>query len=78
MRTWRARKADKIKGYAVYYIPNEKYIGMSKDVYGRMRKHKHLGKDIEGYKVLCTFKNPKIAHLIETLLHLIGYNGFRP
>jgi hypothetical protein len=43
-----------------------------------MSKHKHLGKIIDGWEVLMCFENPIRAHLMETQLHLMGYNGYRP
>jgi hypothetical protein len=51
---------------------------MSNDIHSRMSKHKHLGKIIDGWEVLMCFENPIRAHLMETQLHLMGYNGYRP
>ena len=65
-------------GYTVYYIPEEHYVGMTSNPRYRMSKHKHLGKIIDGWEVLCSFENPILAHLMETRLHLMGYNGYRP
>ena len=77
-KDWQQMKANEYPGYSVYYIPEEHYVGMSKNVYSRMIKHKHLGKIIDGYEVLQSFENPIAAHLMETQLHLMGYHGYRP
>ena len=65
-------------GYSVYYIPEEHYVGMSNNPKYRIAKHKHLGKITEGWEILFSFENPILAHLMETKLHLMGYNGYRP
>ena len=72
------RRRDKYPGYTVYYIPEEHYVGISNNPINRMSKHKHLGKIIDGWEVLYSFENPILAHLMETRLHLMGYNGYRP
>jgi hypothetical protein len=77
-KAYREKRANEYPGYAVYYIPEEHYVGMSNDIYSRMSKHKHLGKIIDGWEVLICFENPIRAHLMETQLHLMGYNGYRP
>ena len=77
-RDYQQMRADEYPGYSVYYIPEEHYVGMSKNVYGRINKHRHLGKIVDGYEVLQSFENPIAAHLMETRLHLMGYNGYRP
>ena len=38
------------------------------------KKH---NRDITGYRVIFATKNKKIAHLVETLFHMVGFNGFR-
>jgi hypothetical protein len=77
-KVYQELRSNDYPGYAVYYIPEEHYIGMSKNVYNRMLKHKHLGKIIDGWEVLMCFENPIRAHLMETQFHLMGYNGYRP
>ncbi len=76
-KAYQKMKAKEYPGYSVYYLPEEHYIGMSKNVYSRIIKHRHLGKIVEGYEVLLSFDNPIEAHLMETRLHLMGYNGYR-
>lgn len=77
-KDYQEMRANDYTGYSVYYIPEEHYIGMSKNVYSRMIKHKHLGKIIDGWEVIHSFENPIRAHLMETQFHLMGYNGYRP
>jgi hypothetical protein len=50
---------------------------MSKNVYARINKHRHLGRIVDNYEVLQSFENPILAHLMETRLHLMGYSGYR-
>ena len=75
---WQQKQADKYPGYGVYYLPEEHYVGMSVNIPNRMLKHKHLGRSTAGWELLCSFENPIEAHLMETRLHLMGYNGYRP
>jgi hypothetical protein len=64
--------------YIIYYLPKEKYVGMTFNLKRRITAHeKQHKRDVTGYRVLMTTKNGKIAHIIETFLHLIGFNGFR-
>jgi len=72
------KRANEYPGYSVYYMPEEHYVGLSKNVYSRINKHRCLGKITTGYEVLMSFENPIEAHMLETTLHLMGYNGYRP
>lgn len=76
-KAWQQAKADEIPGYAVYVLPEEHYVGMTKNVYNRICKHKHKGKNVDGWKVLTCFEDPVEAHIYETQLHWMGFNGFR-
>tara|TARA_R110000744_G_scaffold104800_4_gene200531 strand:- start:489 stop:866 length:378 start_codon:yes stop_codon:yes gene_type:complete len=71
----RNEKGDHI--YTVYYLPEEHYAGMTKDLLRRISSHKKLGKIVDGYEIVGQFENPKVAHLMETKLHIMGYNGFQ-
>ena len=79
------RKKDKEKrdariaseGTAVYYLPEEHYIGLTNDIMQRMRDHKRYGRITEGYEILCYFERRVDAHLLETMFHVRDYNGFR-
>jgi hypothetical protein len=77
-KNYRKQKENTYPGYSVYYIPEEHYVGMSKNVEIRIQKHSALGKITDGWEVIQSFENPIRAHLMETQLHLIGYNGYRP
>ena len=63
--------------YVVYYLPKHRYVGMTKNYKKRIQKHGFKGKDIEGHFALFVTKSKKIAHIVESLLHLVGFNGFR-
>ena len=43
----RNEKGDHI--YTVYYLPEEHYAGMTKDLLRRISSHKKLGKIVDGY-----------------------------
>lgn len=80
-------KADNVKfkkkylnetnGYAVYYLPEEHYVGFTNSIRSRMNDHKKRGKCIDGYEILCICESPIDAHLYETMFHQRGYNGFQ-
>jgi len=70
------RDADGNFIYTVYYLPEEHYVGMTKDIDNRIKDHNKKGKITEGYEIVGRFKDPKMAHLMETRLHLMGYYGF--
>ena len=76
-KKWQQSKAEEYPGYAVYILPKEHYVGMTKNVYNRMIKHKHKGKNIDDWRLIKCFQNPVEAHLLETKFHLMGFNGFR-
>lgn len=63
--------------FSVYMLPKEHYVGMTRNVTKRMQKHRKRGRDTEGNKVLFTTKKAKLAHIVESFYHLVGYNGFR-
>ena len=64
-------------GYAVYYLPEEHYIGFTNNVRGRMYKHSQKRRITVGYEIIGVYECPIQAHLTETLFHLMGYNGFQ-
>jgi hypothetical protein len=64
-------------GYtAVYYLPEEHYVGITLNVKARMNKHKNEGRISDGYEILGWFERSVDAHLFETLLHVRGYRGY--
>lgn len=76
-KAFQEKKAAEYPGYAIYLLPEEHYVGMSKNVYNRMLKHKHRGKNTDGWKVITCFEDPMEAHIYETKLHMMGFKGFR-
>jgi hypothetical protein len=71
-------KYKKYKGrYVLYYLPKENYVGMTKNYIKRIRDHHARGKNTDNGMILISSKNKKIIHVLETVLHLIGFKGFR-
>ena len=64
--------------YIVYYLPKHRYVGMTMNIKRRINQHTtNENRDVEGYRVILSTKSKRIAHLAETFLHIIGFNGFR-
>lgn len=63
--------------YILYYLPKERYIGMTKNFTKRKQKHRKSGKDVRWAFVVMKTRKVKLAHLVETLFHMLGFNGFR-
>jgi len=63
--------------FILYYLPKERYIGMTKNFSRRIKRHKENGKNIEWAFIVVKTRHMKLAHLLETLLHMVGFNGFR-
>jgi hypothetical protein len=91
-KLYRAKNPDKVKennnkyrgmyikdtgGYAVYYLPEEHYVGFTNSIKNRIREHSKKNKIVDGYEVIAVFESPIDAHLFETMLHQRGYNGFQ-
>ena len=73
---WR-KKSESDGLFSVYYLPEEHYVGITGCVWQRMRDHRNKGKKItEGYEIIAKFERAVDAHLMETLFHVRGYNGF--
>lgn len=70
---WHTGKDGKFR---VYILHRENYAGMSAKIFDRMIQHEDRGKYIEDMEVVGIFDNPIEAHLLETQLHLEGYEGF--
>lgn len=62
--------------FSVYYLPEEHYIGMTNNIKRRIKYHEYSGRITDDFEVLATFKRQVDAHLFETLLHSMDYNGF--
>ena len=69
-------KPTKDPYYTVYYLPEHHYVGMTNYLKRRMKEHKQKGKIIEGYEVVGRYNTAIQAHLYETMLHAMGYEGF--
>lgn len=63
--------------FLLYYLPKERYVGMTKNFTKRKKRHKEKGKNVKYAFILLKTKKMKLAHLAETLLHMLGFNGFR-
>ena len=63
--------------FLVYYLPKERYIGMTKNFKKRVTKHKETGKNTKYAFIVLKTKHMKLAHLVETMFHMIGFRGFR-
>ena len=63
--------------FFVYYLPKERYIGMTKNFNKRIKKHEGRGKNIKYAFIVVSTKHMKLAHLVETMFHMLGFNGFR-
>jgi hypothetical protein len=73
----RKKYLDKLDGYFyVYYLPEEHYVGMTNNVHRRIKYHDYSGKIVDNYEILARFKRQVDAHLFETILHTLDYNGF--
>jgi hypothetical protein len=62
--------------YSVYFLPNENYVGYTNNLKSRMNDHKKNGKDITDFKIIGKYDTAVKAHLVETLFHFIGLEGF--
>lgn len=63
--------------YVVYYLPKHNYVGMTKHYSKRIKRHRSNKKDTSGHTAILITRSQKIAHLVESLLHLFGFKGFR-
>ena len=84
-KTWREKNPDYwVKRYltskdgffSLYYLPEEHYIGITDCVKRRIDHHSANGKITEGYEVIAKFERSVDAHLLETMFHMRGYNGY--
>ena len=65
------------KTYYVYYLPQHHYIGMTKHLKQRMHLHYHSDRFVNDFEIVGEYKTAVEAHLVETQLHYMGYEGFR-
>jgi hypothetical protein len=76
-RKYRKIYKELTNGYAVYYLPEEHYVGFTNCVKQRVIDHRKSGKIVDGIEVIATFERAVDAHWFETLLHQREYNGFQ-
>tara|TARA_R110000796_G_scaffold1210_1_gene4772 strand:+ start:51 stop:410 length:360 start_codon:yes stop_codon:yes gene_type:complete len=70
---------DSYKGdYLVYYLPKHNYIGVTNQLYHRLRHHKSVNRDVSNCVTIKTFKDKKNALSVERFYHSIGYEGINP
>lgn len=62
--------------YRVYILPKSNYAGMTYRIWERMNQHETKGRYVDDMEIVGVFDNPIEAHLLETQLHLEGYEGF--
>ena len=72
-----SRRKAKSHFFLLYYLPEEHYIGITNHINTRMSDHRKVGKITEGYEIIGQFERAVDAHLVETMFHMRGYNGFR-
>ncbi len=73
----RYNNASRTDHTALYYLPEEHYVGLSNNLRRRLAKHKRMGKITDGYEVIGYFERHVDAHYLETLFHMRGYNGYQ-
>ena len=70
---------DSYKGvYVLYYLPRHNYIGVTNQIYHRLRHHKASERDVANCVTIKSFKDKKEAILAERFYHSIGYKGANP
>ena len=63
--------------YTVYYLPEHHYVGMTNALRNRLQEHRSRNNRLtEGYEIIGIYERAVDAHLTETRLHAMGYNGF--
>lgn len=69
------REEYKLDYWEVYYLPEEHYVGISKNTRRRMSQHKGKGRITTGYDIIARFDRAVDAVWFESLFHQRGYNG---
>ena len=68
--------SNKSKECHVYLLPEENYVGVTKNLRYRMYVHKNTDKrNVKNMRVLHSTTNESDAFELENLLHDIGYEG---
>ncbi len=70
------RYYSKKHDYVVYLMPDDNYVGVTTNLAKRMATHKcHYGRNTDGVRVLCEFKDKESARELEDFIHSLGYAG---
>ena len=73
----RAAKKDGL--YTVYFLPKENYVGMTANIYERLRYHKSVkNRFVEDVEIFGKYETKEEAIRTESELHNIGYLGEHP
>ena len=70
------RKRLDANGWYVYYIPSDHYCGLTNDLPRRRSWHKHMGTDVEGFRVLYHSMDKSSAAYHEAMFQgVLGIHG---
>ena len=62
--------------YTVYYLPEEHYVGITNQLYVRVKNHRSKGRNVEGHRILFTCETKREALDIERKFHdVLSFNG---
>ena len=63
--------------YTVYYLPEHHYVGMTNALKNRLQEHRSKNNRLtDGVEIIGIYEKAVEAHITETMLHAMGYNGF--
>ena len=70
------RMKHRMDHYAVYYLPEENYVGLTNRMEQRIKEHNRQGKNVENWRVLYCSEDKKEAAYHEALYHsVLGMEG---
>ena len=75
-REWRQKQKD--EKWSIYLLPNEMYVGQTRNIKNRMRTHINNHNNIDDYIILNTADSLESALEIEKIYHDMGFNGRHP
>ena len=71
--TWRQKQIS--RGYFVYLLPEENYVGATSFPEARKIDHNYRGRNTDGMRILSKFDTADEAYELESFLHDLGYEG---
>lgn len=88
-KQWREDNAEYVKQYKkefrlqqkdglhhVYYLPQHNYVGVTDNLYNRMKTHRNQqGRNTHNYQILASFEDRGKALRFESLMHDSGFEG---